>query len=343
MDTATLSDRLKRIYDLRRANNVHIRKQRLEEIYNAIPEYKRLDDALPDIAMAQVKSFFGKHDVSDTDASTKDSSGSFENKLDDIENCKKLLLAKNGYSEDYLDPVYSCPDCKDTGYTGTERCHCYKTEFMKIIHETSGLNRLTDIHNFSNFDIEYYPDYYIEEGADSTPRDNIRRILNACKEFITHFDDTPDNLLIYGHSGVGKTFLTHCIAGELIKNGHSVIYLTSYQLFDILETKVFRSGELSDMESGILSMLYDCDLLIIDDLGTERINKFTEVQLFALIQERLNGRHSTIISTNLSFDDINNNYSERIFSRLMGNYRLIKLIGNDIRITKAIKENGGRK
>jgi DNA replication protein DnaC len=215
---------------------------------------------------------------------------------------------------------------------------------MKFIYESSNISSYVKSNNFDNFNIDYYPDdYNIDENTDATPRDIIKRILKTSHDFIDCFGKNADNLLIYGHSGVGKTFLTHCIAGEILKKGYSVIYLTSYQLFDILETKVFHSEELDETGSSIISMLYTCDLLIIDDLGTEMINKFTEVQLFACLQERLAGKHSTIISTNLSFDDIKNNYSERIFSRLIGNYKLLKIIGSDIRITKALYENGGTK
>lgn len=334
MDTSNHSDRLKRIFDLRRTANVHTRKQRIEEIYQVIPEYKQLDKSLPDIALAKVNALF-KGD--------SNSSGDIKSEFSEIEEQKKALLIEHGYPENYLDPVYTCPDCKDTGYIGTDRCHCYKSELLNVIYESSGINSLTARHNFDNFNIEYYPDDYIESGSDITPRDNIKRILNICKEYIVNFNKTADNLLIYGHSGVGKTFLTHCIARELMNKSYSVIYLTSYQLFDILETKVFRADELDEINNGVLSMLYTCDLLIIDDLGTEMINKFTEVQLFTCIQERLLNKRSTIISTNLSFDDVKNNYSERIFSRIMGNYKLIKILGKDIRITKALMENGGKK
>ena len=174
------------------------------------------------------------------------------------------------------------------------------------------------------------------KNSDMTPRDNIRRILDASREYIDSFGESFDNIFIYGKSGVGKTFLSHCIAGEILKKGYSVIYLSSYQLFDMLGTSVFNHEDLDDYSAGVMSVLYTCDLLIIDDLGTEMVNKFTEIQLFTCIQERINNKVSTIISTNLSFDDINNIYSERIFSRLTGYYNMFKITGIDIRIKKAL-------
>lgn len=329
MNSQYHTDELIRMYDLRRTNNVHIRKQRLEEIYNKIPEYKEFDNSMPDIALETVQAFLRGEETSHHNCS----------ELSSIDIKKRKLLTDNGYPADYLDPIYECPDCKDTGYIGSSRCHCYKEAFMNIICQEYRISNVS----FSDFDINYYPDDYVDETNDTTPRDNIKRVLNTCNEFIRTFNEHTDNLLIYGHSGVGKTFLTHCIARELLDKGYSVIYLTSYELFDILETKVFRKNEIDDLSESVLSLLHTCDLLIIDDLGTERINKFTETQLYECIQERLRNRHSTIISTNLSFEDIKNNYSERILSRLLGYYKLIKILGRDIRIKKALEENGGRK
>lgn len=329
MNSQRHNDELRRMYDLRRTANVHIKKRRLEEIYRAIPEYKALDDTMPDIAMEKAQAILHGEDISHN---SRLSLGAIDEK-------KRRLLTDNGYPPDYLDPIYTCPDCRDTGYIGSARCHCYKEAFMDMLCREYKINKVS----FSDFNINYYPDDYIDETNETTPRENIIKVLNTCNEYIRTFKHHADNLLIYGHSGVGKTFLTHCIAKELLDNGYSVMYLTSYELFAILETKVFRTGEMDALSEDVVSLLHTCDLLIIDDLGTERINKFTETQLYECIQERLRNEHSTIISTNLSFEDIKNNYSERILSRLLGYYKLIKIIGRDIRIKKALDENGGKK
>lgn len=321
-------DQIARIYDQRRINNRHILEQRITEVYSSIPGFEELDTSKGDIASKQLSLIISgdKKAVSDT-----------REQLKIVESKKRMLLLQHGYSDDYLDPVYTCNDCKDTGYIDSHRCHCFQDEFLKILYRHSNLNKIVEQENFNKFNLEYYPDDYISSANDMTPRDNMQKVLNICKDFIDKFNDEKGSLLLYGASGVGKTFLSNCIAKEILDKGCSVIYLTSYQLFDILETKVFHSNELDDLSSGILSMLNTCDLLIIDDLGTEMINKFTEVQLFVCMQERIHNRLSTIISTNLSFDDISNNYSERIFSRLTGYYKLVKITGDDIRIKKALK------
>ncbi len=322
-------DQIKRIYDERRIVNRHIEEERYRRVCSAIPEFESLDSDRSDVIKSNIRQV-----ASGNIQALKDT----RQFIADTEKKKIRLLKAGGFPEDYLDHIYTCPDCKDTGYIEERRCHCFQKELLNILYSQSALKTVTQYENFSNFNIEYYPDDYLADGSDITPRDNIKKILNMCRSFIDNFSESSDNLLIYGHSGVGKTFLSNCIAKELLDKGYSVIYLTSYQLFDILETKVFHREELDNIAFGILSMLNTCDLLIIDDLGTEMTNKFTEVQLFMCMQERIKNKLSTIISTNLSFDDINSTYSERIFSRLTGHYRLVKITGNDIRIKKALEQ-----
>lgn len=154
-------------------------------------------------------------------------------------------------------------------------------------------------------------------------------------DFIRNFDEEYDNLIFYGPTGVGKTFLTHCIAKQLLDTSHTVLYLTSLQLFDILEKNKFNKEDASTSNEQI-SYIINSDLLIIDDLGTELVNSFTSSQLFYFIEERHMHRRSTIISTNLSFQELRDRYSERIFSRFTGYYNFYMIIGDDIRIRKVI-------
>lgn len=328
MNPDTNYDKISRIFDERRLRNRHILNMRKEEVYKAIPEYEQLENNLADIASTDIGAIISgdKTALSNTRASLKEA-----------ESRKRKLLTRAGFPADYLDMIYTCRDCNDTGYIGTGKCHCFMSELLKLLYKQSNLDRVLERENFSTFDINYYSDDYLIPNSDITPRENIRRVLDTCRYFIDNFASEHNNMLIYGNSGVGKTFLTNCIAKEILDMGYSVIYLTSYQLFDILETKVFRPNDSDELNEGISSMLGTCDLLIIDDLGTEMINKFTEVQLFNCIQNRLRNEKSTIISTNLSFDDLTVNYSERIFSRLIGHYKLVKLYCDDIRIKNALK------
>ena len=145
------------------------------------------------------------------------------------------------------------------------------------------------------------------------------------------FDSCWQNLFLYGSTGTGKTFLSHCIAHELIESAHCVLYFSAFDLFDRLAQNTF--GHKAQEDSGE-KFIYDCDLLIIDDLGTELTNSFVSSQLFLCINERIARRKSTIISTNLKLEDFSATYSERTFSRIASNFQMLKLIGKDIRIQK---------
>ena len=169
----------------------------------------------------------------------------------------------------------------------------------------------------------------------------MQRIIDSCRTYVRNFDNGYENLLFYGDVGVGKTFLTNCIANELLKQGHSVIYFTAFQLFDTLARYAFRSGEISEDIGRVHEDIFDCDLLIIDDLGTEMTNTFVLSQLFLIINERDNRNRATIISTNLSIEEISERYSERTFSRIYGKYRMIKPSIKDLRIK--IKRASSRK
>ena len=159
------------------------------------------------------------------------------------------------------------------------------------------------------------------------------------KEFTVKFDEEFSNILLYGDTGTGKTFLTNCIARELLNSTHSVIYLTAIELFDKLSKKDFNKdyGKTDTYDEFDAEYLTECDLLIIDDLGTEMCNSYTASKLFYIINERLLRKKSVIISTNLSLRDIMDTYSERVFSRITSAYRFIKLFGDDIRVLKVTR------
>ena len=168
-----------------------------------------------------------------------------------------------------------------------------------------------------------------------TPYNNIHKVFDVCQSFVKTFDTNFSNLLLLGETGVGKTFLSNCIAKELLDSYHSVIYLTAIELFKCFENSDFNKGE--DVEYQDVSYFIDCDLLIIDDLGTESYNSYTISKLFYVINERILRRKSVIISTNLSMPQLENTYSERIFSRLISAYTILRLFCEDIRVQQATK------
>lgn len=319
---------MSKYYD-RQLKTKDIMEQRYQEVVRAVPEFKMLDQKIRDLSLAHARSRLTKQ-TDEKDLSAAISVISAE---------KEKLLISHGFSAEYLKPVYTCPDCQDTGYIDDVKCHCFEKEIVNFLYEQSNLKDILEQENFSHFNLEYYPDDYTEEATGLTPRDNIRGILSTVRSFISGFPIEPGNLLLYGNTGVGKTFLTNCIAKELLDRSYTVVYLTSVKLFDILETNKFDRDITRTEKEASLSYILSSDLLIIDDLGTELNNSFTSSQLYNCIDTRLTGRRSTIISTNLSFDDLREHYSERIFSRLTSNYSLLKITGDDIRLKKAIMQH----
>lgn len=321
-------DEIMSIYYKRQFQCQNTERMRLDEIHRQIPEYRALEQQISELSLqhAQAKLQRGQN------------TGDLEQQIREISKQKEDLLTSHGYSADYLQPVYVCPDCQDTGYIGTAKCHCLEKEIVTYLYSQSNLQQILEKENFAHFSLDFYSDDYTEESTGLTPRENMKNILNTARDFVKNFDTQSDNLLLYGNTGVGKTFLANCIAKELLDQSHTVVYLTSLKLFDILEAYKFDRDMPFDEKNATVAYILDSDLLIIDDLGTELNNGFTSSQLYHCIDTRLNHRHSTIISTNLSFDDLRDDYSERIFSRLTSNYTLLKLTGDDIRLKKAIMQ-----
>lgn len=240
---------------------------------------------------------------------------------------KSELLVSHGYSMDYLELNYNCPKCKDTGFLGKVKCTCYKQKLVKIYYNNADLSKLLQKNNFDNFKLDYYSTS--NNGPERfSPRENIEQIVSKTWSFIKNFKDTDENLLFYGNSGTGKTFLSHCIAKELLDKGYFVVYKTSEELIKSLKDIKFN-GNLELEEH-----LINCDLLIIDDLGTEMSSDFSKTELFNLLNGKLLKGKKMLVSTNYSLDGLTNMYSERITSRLIGNFDLFKFYGNDIRLQK---------
>ena len=244
------------------------------------------------------------------------------------------MLISHGYPADYLEPVYDCPDCQDTGYVGQEKCHCYLSLANKLIYQDSNLKNIGDAADLKDFDLSLYDDSKKDPKTELTPRDLAEIALKKSLIFIDSFDQSFNNIFLYGDTGVGKTFLSNCIAKALIDRNKTTIYYTSFELFDALAKATFKKD--GNSNSNIHDYLFDCDLLIIDDLGTELTNSFVSSQLFLIVNERILRKKSTIISTNLSVSGFVDVYSERTFSRISSCYTLLKLAGADIRIKKRI-------
>ena len=315
-------DDIMRGYEARQLKNKYKQSERLEKLYALEPRIKEIDDSISTYSIACAKKLIdGDHTAL---AKLRQDIASFKKE-------KEQLLLSQGYPADYLSPIYTCPDCKDTGYMDGEKCHCLKQAIIDTIYTQSNVKNILERENFSVFSYDYYSDTQKDPKTGLTSLETAKRAVAECERFIADFGTTSQNLLFYGNTGVGKTFFTNCIAKELLEKSYSVIYFTAFQLFDILSKGVFEKD--ADAIAAHQN-IFDCDLLIIDDLGTELSNAFTVSQLFLCVNERILREKSTIISTNLNLVELRDLYSERTFSRISNNYNIIKLFGDDIRIQK---------
>ena len=318
-------DEIMRGYDERQLQNKDITASRIKEAYVKEPRLKSIDDSIASYSVKQARKLL---------EGDKAALAELRSQIKDFQREKEEIFGEMGYPKDFFKPVYTCPDCKDTGYINGEKCHCFKQAIINTVYSQSNIKEILDKENFDSFSFEYYSKEDINSNTGLSSLDAAQKAFEESHRFIEEFDNKPKNLLFYGDTGVGKTFLSNCVAKELLDKGYSVIYFTAFQFFDILSKGVF------DKDADAIAAhqnIFDCDLLIIDDLGTELSNKFTTSQLFLCVNERILRSKSTIISTNLNMNQIIDVYSERTFSRLSSSYTFLKLFGDDIRYKKRRK------
>lgn len=262
--------------------------------------------------------------------------GALQEELTLLKKRKIELLASLGLECDFLTIKYKCSKCKDTGYIENLKCSCFQQKLVDKAYGQSNIRDVLKTENFDFFDIRFYntePD--ASEGI--SPRDNIQRIFKICMNFTQNFNIDFSNLLLYGSTGLGKTFLCNCIAKELLDTGKTVMYVTASQLFKIIEDDRFNRGD-NEEPSGYMDDILSVDLFIIDDLGTEFSTILSSSELFNILNTRMLNKKPVILSTNLAPSDFINQYSDRIVSRIMGNYSSLKFFGDDIRIKKKFKK-----
>lgn len=246
---------------------------------------------------------------------------------------KARLLLEHKVPAEQLELSYDCPICKDEGVVEGKRCVCYRKHMLKLLYKQSSLGDVLEKENFSTFSFDRYSDQPMENGV--SPRENIRGIYTQAKDFATTFSPAGKSFLFFGGAGVGKTFMTNCIAKELMDTGHSVLYVTANELFnDILSAYLmYVDPDTKERLKPVYELVYKADLLVIDDLGTELTNNFTLSQLFEVINRRMISESSTIISTNFSLKQLRDRYQDRIASRIIGRYEICHFIGENIRVS----------
>ena len=339
MDNSLLKQVLKE-YDEKRTRAIQEAEERKKDLMSVNPRLQEIDKELTLNSIQVSKAILvsdSKEKASLLASLKKKNTSLIKEKNDFIKNLSK--------ENNYLNPHFECKLCKDTGYVQKDgklsMCSCLKQRIFDIAYNKSNMGNL-ERENFSSFNIRIFsdkPDKALYK-SDLSPRENIQIIREKVKSFIENFDAPEEkNLIFTGNTGVGKTFLTNCIANEMLKLGKTVLYQTAPVMFDeINDAKFGRENARFDLYENILNV----DLLIIDDLGTEKITDSKVTELFTIINTRLlNQNHKitkTIISTNLNVDELFKTYTTRIGSRLAGNYRFLRFFGDDLRFKKAKKE-----
>ncbi len=242
---------------------------------------------------------------------------------------RAVLMVAAGYPADYTEPHYACPLCSDSGYIDCRMCDCMRKQIIHATFEASGISDLLRTQTFDSFDLSYYAD-------DPNAHKRMTQIFHRLKNFANTFEPaSSESLVLFGGTGLGKTHLSSSVAATVIERGHDVCYVSAVSLMSDFEFHRFgnrsvgMSGETLDTDR-----YYDCDLLIIDDLGTEITNQFTTSVLYDLINTRITRHRSTIISTNLSQEEFRRRYWDRITSRVLGEYTVLPFLGRDVRAQK---------
>ena len=294
----------------------------LTDAYRRIPRLKQIDLELRrSMAVAAQAVFTAGGDVRTAMEQAKQ-----DNLVLQLE--RRELIAAN-FEEGYLDDSPICENCGGTGYVGTAMCEC-----LRELCRQEQKRELTFLNvgkeSFEQFRLEYYPDR-IDPRQGVNIRTVMEKTFQTCRRYAMEFTEKSDNLLFSGGTGLGKTFLSACIARTVADRGYSVMYESASHLFSKLERAKFSGDEDARRDAEKYTA---CDLLIVDDLGTEMGGQFTTSALYTLINDRILDGKATIISTNLNSDDLEKRYSAAIASRLRGNYRRIAFMGEDIRLKK---------
>ena len=303
----------------RHADNVAEHYLRQEKIYALIPEIRRIDARL----RTQMSELVGL--TIKRSADLADALRALEEESLALQVKKAELLNERGYPADYLEDIYSCPKCKDTGFIGSAMCSCLTQEYNRqLTSELSTLLKNND-ERFESFDLSLYGE----------AREAMSIVFDTCREYAASFSERSMNLLFQGGTGLGKTFLSACIARVVAQNGHSVCYDTAASALEAFELKKFaRDAETAENAATRVERMLECELMILDDLGTEMLTQISISALYTLINTRLVEGKKTIISTNLTDAELARRYTPQICSRIDGEFLKLPFAGTDIRMMK---------
>lgn len=337
--SSSIHNLIKAEYERKRLNAEKKLDEKKAALYTAIPRLREIEDEINRAGLSfNMKILAGAMSPGEAAARLSETTERLRAE-------RKELLAANGYPENYLEPEYECNKCLDTGIVTSADgagafCACYRQRLIDYIYEMSNLAFL-DNNGFESFRPDYYPDVEDESryGIKKSPRRQILGILENCRAFVRNFSDSRTrNMLFCGPTGVGKTFMACCIATELMNSGHTVLYQTAPSLFNSIYEYRYKSSRDEAEDDTFYKNIFDVELLIIDDLGTEPPTAMRYAELLNIIDTRCaNDRRKpckTIIATNIDLKQLFEYYDERIISRITGGFDIYRFAGDDIRSLK---------
>lgn len=313
-----------------RKKALFLSEQKKQEIYSKFEELKKIEEQLSacgaKIALAAISE------------NPAENLQKLKNQCDDLISQKQTLLKRAGIRKSDLEPEYECSACDDTGYNSGKLCVCVQKLAKQLAFKKLSSQMPLNDCRFDNFDLSYYSDQPDENGI--VPRTKIEQIFNRCYTYAQNFSAQSGNLLFVGQTGLGKTHLSLAIANEVLNKGFGVIYGPAMDLISKVEKECFNKA---DGYEGCMDTLLECDLLIIDDLGTEFTTPFSVSVIYNIINTRILRKKPTIVSTNLSLKELEEKYSARLSSRFIGSYAMRQFFGSDIRQLKQIEKLKFRK
>ncbi|MBO5408537.1 MAG: ATP-binding protein [Clostridia bacterium] len=288
----------------RQEENKQISREKREKVYIQIPVLAEINKKIAHLMKQMLLSVTEVNQI--------------KKELKKLISDRETLLEEYGYPADYLEDYYECPICHDEGFVGSDLCECYRKLIVKEAYLCSNLAERIQTENFDTFSLEIHSE-----------KKNMEWIFEKAKQYCKRDSGLKKNLLFTGPTGTGKTFLSSCIAKEFLDQGFFVFYLSATRISNLLDDAKFRRDDARSME--YVELISECDLLILDDLGTEYAFGYPQSQLFDLLERRMISGKRTVISTNMNLDELNEKYSPRFVSRILGNYEVFVFKGKDLR------------
>ena len=317
-------------YTKKREDAIKNAKRYKEKIFSENPELQKLENEIGNITLQIMRKNLRSNMLQ-----IEIDKQNLQIKIEEIKGKIKNKLKKLGYTLEDFEPKFECKKCLDTGYIENNKCSCLKQEILNRVYSQFYLDNFSD-ECFESFDIGYFSDKASEEKykTQKSPRENILEIKKISEKFCENMENKNEkNLLFVGNTGLGKTFLSNCIAGRVIQKGYTAIYQTAPMLMDMI-TEYKTSFDKDSNSKEKYRQIFDVDLLIIDDLGTETMTDFKFMELLNIINSRIIKGKKMVISTNIKLQNLYKIYDARLTSRLIGNFNICRFIGDDVRLLK---------